>query len=443
MATGARSTTNTSSQPQLPQPSFDIIPTDGSTLQEIDRVAAQQLRSDDDSSPRSLQGRVTPPSTPRPARISRFFDLQTSSDDNEVGDADSQRSNQSSPGFTTSSDSLNKSGFYTPSPRKAVSKKTPSSEEAVKSLSTIIDDHHPGYDLSPRSHTTFQGALRKVNQWKSPHKPKEQVRAFFRDALVQTGSTTEVPSPSVVGRRLVFSTHNLDDIDSQWTTDLAKSLRFSILDAKHLKDLENNGGFHICGADHPRDCSVILRRTNLLTGVWCGRVCKEGSLNEIRKKFSSFVPRQMKLEHYQFLIAQAINTPGCKIAQQDNRRLYRVVDGKNSFVIECYFQEEGTRIRSAIPVFHLEVYNGKDKSFIIEYSSKWSLSEKDPLICTSHEVFYDQLFDLLRTCPDAVVYETDDKIIVDVGVLYNTEHPKYGTCPIDQGLLVEISKKLL
>ena len=106
-------------------------------------------------------------------------------------------------------------------------------------------------------------------------------------------------------------------------------------------------------------------------------------------------------------------------------------------------QDEGTLIRSAIPVFHYEVYNGKDKSFKVEYSSKWSLADDDLLICTSHEVVYAQLLELLEKCPEAAIYENDEKIIVDVGFLHNTEHPKYGSCPIDQGLLVEISKKLL
>jgi hypothetical protein len=207
--------------------------------------------------------------------------------------------------------------------------------------------------------------------------------------------------------------------------------------------LKRQGGFHICSAGHPRDRYVILRRTNLLTGVWCGRVCAKEDLTQILKKFTSFIPRTMSLKHYQELILQALNNDVCKIAQQDNRRLYRVVDGTNSFVIECYFEEEGMRIRSAIPVFHLEVYNGKDKSFKIEYSHKRSLADNDPLICTSHEVIYNQLFELLETYPEAIVYQTDDKIIVDVGLLYNTEHPKYGSCPIDQGLLVVISKKLL
>ncbi|HEY5235340.1 MAG TPA: hypothetical protein VIJ14_04105 [Rhabdochlamydiaceae bacterium] len=431
------------------RPMLAIDPLNELLFETVDEVVQDELeKSQQNAVAPTLQGRVSDPSTPpRQHRISRLLDPQTPSDDDETGDSVSQRSNQSSPGFTTSSEGLNKSqfGFVTPesSPHKTAPKKTPDSAEAEQSLRAIIDDHHPGYDLSPDSKDAFQGALRKVKQWQSPHKAKDSVRRYLGAALEQTGAATEVPSPALLGRRLIFATHNCDDIMGDWTTRLAKDLRFSFLDAKHLEDLEDNGGFHICGADHPRDRWVILRRTNLMTGVWCGRVCEEGRLNEIRKKFSSFVPRKMNLEHYQSLIAAAINTPACKIAQQSNRRLYRVVDGNNSFVVECYIQEEGTRIRSAMPVFHYEVWNGKDNSFQVHYSYKWSLADNDPLINCVHEVVYAQLFDLLKRCPDAIVYETDDKIIVDVGLLYNSEFPKYGRCPIDQGLLVEISKKLL
>jgi hypothetical protein len=304
----------------------------------------------------------------------------------------------------------------------------------------VIDGNDLGFDLSPYSKQAFTLALRKAKEWQTPHKAKEDVRRSFTEALKRSGSTTEVPSPVGIGRRLVFAAVDTDALMGEWTKQIAIDLRFSFLDVKHLKDLERQGGFHICGADHPRDGCVVERRTNLLTGVWCGRVCQAGNLTKTLKKFSSFVPRQMNLEQYQSLIAHAINTPDCKIAEEGNRRLYRVVDGKNTFVVECYLQEQGTVIRSAIPVFHYEVYNGKDKSFQVQYSSKGSLADNDPLISTSYEVVYAQLLELLKGCPDAIVYNTDDKIVVDLGLLYNTQHPKYGSCPIDQGLLVEIPK---
>jgi len=216
-----------------------------------------------------------------------------------------------------------------------------------------------------------------------------------------------------------------------------------ILDARHLSDLESkDGGFHICPENHPRDAFVRQRRTSLLTGVWCGKVFDETNPAKIRKEFTSFVPRKMSLQHYQSLIALAIDNDSCKIAQQNNRRLYRVDDTDNSFVIECYFQEEGTRIRSAIPVFHYEVYNGTDTSFTVRYSYKHSLEEGNPVFLYNFEVVYSQLFELLQTYQDPLPYEMDDKIIVDIGKLYNS-NPKYGRCPIEQGILVEIPKKSL
>ncbi len=437
--------TTAKSQERLPRPIFNFIPIAEDTLTEIDRIAEERTVVDA-SRPSPLQGRVSPCPT-----ISSWMATLTpdGSEDDETVDSESQMSGRSSPEFQVSTGSLNSSsGFSTPfitpesSPRKAASNKIPNTPEAVRLLTTVIEGHHPGYELSPDSKADMTSALRKVKQWQSPHEAKDNVRRSLAEALERSGSTTEVSSPLVVGRRLVFAATETDDIMGDWTTCLAVDLRFSFLDVKHLRDLERQGGFHICSADHPRDGCVIQRRTNLLTGVWCGRVCGKGDLTKTLKNFTSFVPRQMNLEHYQSLIAHAINTPACKIAGESNRRLYRIVDGKNTFVVECYLQEQGTRIRSAIPVFHYEVFNGKDKSFRIQYSYKWSLADNDPLICTSYEVVYAKLFELLEKCPEAIVNETDDKIIVDVGLLYNTPHPKYGSsCPIDQGLLVEISRK--
>jgi hypothetical protein len=326
------------------------------------------------------------------------------------------------------------------SPYKAP-KKTPDTPQTLKTFSALIDNHNPGYDLSPESKTQCKGVLEKVNTWESPYKAKDTARKLFGAKLVQTGSVTEVHSP-IVGKRLLFAAHEYEDISGEWTTSVAKELKVSFLDVKHLTNLERAGGFHICGQDHPRDRSVLKRRTNIWTDVWCGQVCKEENPAKILKQFSSFIPRHMNLDRYQSLISQAINTPNCKIAQQGNRYLYRLVDENTSFVVECFLQEEGTRIKSAIPVFQYEIYNGKDTQFRVVYLCQESLD--DEVCIADYDVAYEKLFELLRTCPkEAIVYDLEDKIIVDAGLLFSTENQGYDVCPIEKGILVEISRDLL
>jgi hypothetical protein len=414
-------------------------PRNKSLFEVIDEVANDEFESPRHNDATDLDGRVTSSTSstpPKSGRSSHFFD---SSDDNEQGDSNSQESDPNSPdvfSWLHVSD-----GFTTPprSPKKQ-DPKTPDAEKAVKSLSRIIDGNDPGYDLSPTSKKKFNNALKTVNTWKSPHKGKDTVRKLFSATLEKTGAIAKVSAGGASSA--IFATKNPEDIRGEWTLELSKPLKFSFLDVKHLEDLERNGGFHICSAAHPRDRFVVSRRTNLLTGVWCGQVCAEKDPNKILKKFTSFIPREMTLEQYQQLIADA-KGKDIRIAEQGNRCLYRVGNDKNSFVVECYLQEGGAIIKSAIPVFHYETYNGKDKSFKIEYTSKRSLADNDALTHDFHEVIYDRLFELLKTHPEAIVYDTKDKIVVDMGLLYNTHHAKYGSCPIDQGLLVEISKEFL
>lgn len=323
------------------------------------------------------------------------------------------------------------------SPYKAP-KKTPDTPQTLKTFSALMDNHDPGYDLSPESKAQCKGVLEKFNTWDSPYKARDSARKLFGAKLAQTGSVTEVPSP-IVGRRLIFAAPEYEDISGEWTTNLAKELKVSFLDVKHLTDLERAGGFHICGQDHPRDRSVIKRRTNIWTDIWCGQVCKEEDPAKILKQFSSFIPRHMNLDRYQFLISQAMNTPNCKVAQQGNRYLYRLVDENTSFVVECYLQEEGTRIKSAIPVFQYEVYNGKDTQFRVVYLCQESLDNEECI--ATYDVTYEKLFELLRTCPkEAIVYDLEDKIIVDAGILFGTPNQDYDICPIEKGVLVEIPK---
>ncbi len=355
-------------------------------------------------------------------------------------------------GYSSRNFFMSSNSFFTPiSSPKPSPEKNPDTPEALKIILNVLDSQELGSNLTFDIKKDFTRAHKKINQT-SPYKPKDDARKFFSETLTQTGSITEVPYSGPVRRRL-FTTENYnDDIGGDWSRKLSQTFNFSFLDVKHLTDLEKSGGFHICEADHSRDRSVIHRRTNLSTGVWCGQVCEEGNLHIILKKFSSFVPRVINLEDYKVLISQALNAEDCKIAEQDNRRLYRVVDKRKAFVIdrevdenrtfviECYIQEEGTLIKSAMPVFHYEVYNGKDQDFQVRYCYQESLA--DPVKLCAYNVVFKELFELLREYPAAAVYTTKDKLIVDVGILYN-KCPKYGTCPIEKGLLVEIPKELL
>ncbi|HEX4840289.1 MAG TPA: hypothetical protein VFU89_07615 [Rhabdochlamydiaceae bacterium] len=420
--------TTTDSTSNSTRPILAANPLNKSLFEVIDEVAKEEFESPRQNDASDLEGRVTPPSTSsEPARVNRFLDFGNSSDDEPCNyDSSPERS-----------DEFNTSDGYSPEKQAP---KTPENDKTVKSLSRIIEANDPGYDLSPSSKAEFKSALKQVNEWESPHKGKNIVRKLFADTLENTGSVAKISAGDA--SVILFAAKNTDTVRGGWSLELSRSLNVSFLDVNHLEDLEKNGGFHICSATHPRDRFVISRRTNVLTGVWCGQVCAEKDSTKVLKKFTSFIPREMSLEQYQKLIADA-KEKETKIVQQNNRCLYRVTDEKNSFVVECYFQEGGAIIKSAIPVFHYEVYNGKDKSFKIEYTHKQSLSDNDPLTNVSHEVFYDQFFERLKTRPNAVVYDTDDKIVVDVGVLYNPAHPQYGSCPIDQGLLVEVSKDLL
>ncbi len=438
------------SDTKLPAPLFNTTHTDD--LNAVFRAANEISEGEDsasstNSTPRSLNNRVavqvTLPITPPRAAVqmrSRFF--ADSSDG--TGEEDSDHTVSS---LNASTDSPHRGNpFITPdiSPVKVVQKTTPNTPQAVVDLTSLLDSNHPGDNLTRQETATFNAAMRKAKQWVSPHDAKNAVRRSLGAALERTGSATAIPSAANnTSRRLVFASAAPDELKSEWSLEAAQVFKVNILDAKHLEELEKQGGFHICGAGHPHDELVKARRTNPVTGVWCGQVFDPENPAEIKKKFSSFVPRQMDLSQYQILIAQAIRNDNCKIAQQNNRRLYQIQDIANPFVIECYFQEGGTIIRTAIPVFHYQVYNGTDTSFTVRYIYKHSLDEGNPELTYEHTVIYWQLFELLKTCDEAIVYDMDDKIVVDLGRLYKNCPKTCTKCPIDQGFLVEIPRKFL
>ena len=147
----------------------------------------------------------------------------------------------------------------------------------------------------------------------------------------------------------------------------------------------------------------------------------------------------MSFDEFKVLLSEMLNNDTLKIAQQDNRRLYRIVDGDNSFVIECYFHLEGTWIRSAMPLFHYEVYNGIDKFFNLHYSTQKSL--EDVLVKEIYKISYATLFKLIKKHPETTIYDMHEKIIVDAGILFCKE--KGLKCPFEKGVYVEIPKKFL
>lgn len=418
---------------KLPTPTFYFTGED-EDLAEIDRAAAEVDSCESEmSSPNSKPSPQVNRDDSQNYRIrSRFF---ASSSDT----ADGSNPTGSSPGCLTDSRDVDDL-FRTPDCPTITSEKTPDTPAAINGFETVLAKNELGYDLTPTSKATFSAAVKRIDRLISPEEAKEAARCLFRDKLLEGGSTEKIES--VHPRRLVFSTTNREDISCDWATDAAKALKIKILDAAHLNDLGQKGGFHVCGRGHPRDAYVKLRRTNLLTGVWCGVVYDNKDQTKIAKKFSSFIPREMAFGDYKILIANALNSDDCKIAQQDNRGLYRVINGDNSFVIECYFQEKGTQVASAFPVFHYEVYTGESLSFEVPYTYKGSLADNDPIIECTYEVIYEQLFELLKTCREAIVYDMEDKIVVDLGKLYRG-NGKYGLCPIEEGLLVEIPKKFL
>lgn len=405
------------------RPILDPVPFDDATIDVYDSLSAETAQVDTYKTS-SLQGRVSPEPTPW------FTTLSPNCSDDESGYSYDDHDDLECPEAGVSS-------LINFSPESSPDKMTSTTPETVKSLTTLIKNNDLGWDLTPNSKKKYSRAVNEVKEWKSPYKAKDDIRLVFIDALEQTGAATEVPSPSTVKRRLFAIENHEDKLNGDWTKELSKIFGISFLYVIHLTDLEKKGGFHICGKDHPLDRFVIRRRTNLKTGVWCGQVCEEVNPLKIVKKFTSFIPREMDLERYKLLICQALNMEDCKLAQHDNRSLYRVFDEKTTFVIECYWQEKGTLIKSAMPIFHYQACNGIDKSFQVEYCNQESLDA--PMIPAVYEVVFEQLFDLLPGCPEAIVYNTEDKLIVDVGILYN-KNPKYGTCPIDKGVLVEIPK---
>jgi len=407
-------TTDTTTQERELGPTFDFT-NDDIKIGTTKRLAKEKIEVDT-SKASPLKERVSP---------------RSASSDSEIFSYDDDLESSVSGHNYLESNSYDSDFFDTPNSSPSKLTENPDTPQALNTLSAVMDKHHPGYDLSPTSKAAFKGALEKVNAWESPYKAKDKARQLFGAKLLQTESITEIHSP-IVPRRLIFAAHDYEDVMGSWTTDLAKGLGFCFLDVKHLTDLEKNSGFHICGKDHPRNHSVIKRRTNIWTDVWCGQVCEEENPLKIQKNFSSFIPQNMDLKHYQSLLSQAINTPNCKIAQQDNRRLYRL---DNTFVVECYVQDEGTRIKSAIPVFHYEVYNKKDEQFRVVYLCQDNVN--CPECIGTYDVSYEKLFDLLPTCSEkTIVYDTEDKRIVDVALLFND-------CPIEKGILVEIPKELL
>jgi hypothetical protein len=438
-----RPTAASQSNLKLPTPHFAITADDD--LEQINKATSEQEEDDSasssaDSTPRDLQNRVEVQVTPPRSAVqirSRFFADSTDGEDSERADSS----------LTVSTDNTPKNNrFITPhvSPVNFGPKTTPDTPQAVTDLIGLMDNNHPGDNLTRQDRATFTAAIRRAQQWKSPNDAKNVVRQSLGTAIEKTGSATAIPTAAThAGRRLVFSSMALDELKSEWSLEAAQVFKVNILDAKHLQEIQKQGGFHICGRGHPLDAFVRARRTNPVTGVWCGQVFDPENPRIIKKKFSSFIPRMMTLEHYENLIGQAIRDDSCKIAQQDNRRLYRIQDIDNSFVIECYLQEGGTIIRSAIPVFHYQVYNPADTSFTVHYSYKHSLEEGNSELLYDFEVIYGQLFELLKECPDALVYDMDDKIVVDLGKLYKNCPKHYRKCPIDQGFLVEIPKRFV
>jgi len=430
----------------LPVPPLELDPQPSAATEMIDKLAEEKAKQKANSNTSDLKDRVT---TPR--KTSSILDPQTpnKTDDSEgtPGSSPSNNSDGTPQDINTSFSlpSFDKSPYSNPgtpdhstsaTPAATPSSKTPT---AVTRLLDVIDKNDPTCDLSPRSRKTLDAGIKKLDEVKTPARKNEyttRIRERLGKTLIATGASQVSPSCQ---QRLVFSCTLVQELRDSWTTFLAHRVDVTILDAKHFQDLEDDGGFHICPAGHQRDASVHFRRTNIETGVWCGKVFDSDRPTKPLKKFSSFIPRTMTKEQYDVLISNTINDDRCKIVAEGNRRLYRL-DGKG-LLVEMYFKDNGAIVRSAIPQFHYEVYRGKEKDFTIEYYDQFSLN--DPRRVCTYTVNYEQLFELLLKDPAAVVYKiNDDKIIVDVGVLYD-RNPKYGSCSIAQGLLVEIDRNLL
>ncbi len=450
MSLVSTTTATSTCQERTPLPTFNLIPVDDETLDEIDRIAKEKVQMGWSKSS-SLEERVSPRS--EKDALTNHENAEDFSWDNDTNcnfpilteslsnSGNFSASGLSSSGYQSSTDSLSSSNFFTP-PHTPEKKKPMNSPQALKTLKNVMENNDPSNDIISKDSGEVDAALKTLSQRGSPDKSKNVARQLFKEVIEKTGTVKEVPSPEVVGRRLIFATNDYESVMGNWTISVAKELRFSFIDERHLIDLERLGGFHICGPNHPRDRFVTKRRTNIWTDVWCGQVCKEGDLNNILKQFTSFVPRDMSLAHYNSLISNAINTPSFKIAEQNNRRLYKLIDEKhNLFVVELYFQEQYTRIKSAIPIFHYEVYNKIDTSFRVVYLCQETVD--DNVCIADYDVSYEKLFKLLKTCNEAIVYDTEDKIIVDVGLLFSTPNQDYDVCPIEKGVLVEIPKAFL
>ncbi len=446
------------STPNLSSPTNPLIP-----VSELDPEALETLKMMDElvkkqpkeisppTTPRALTGRalaLTSPSSPEKESLpttpvkteSKFLALSPASE--ESPDSTPEKTPPRKSKFFAADSSSDNTPESTPEKKIAVSPGSalmPQTPTDLKIAKGIIGTNDPKFNLMPKDRQRLEKGLKCLNELKSPQHSQQvaAVRTLVTQALGRNSPVLEVRSP-LAPRNLMLAIENC--ADESWITPTLKPSGTLLLDRTHHTRFINGSGKHICPIGDPLDNRILKRRINLDTGIWCGMITTANQ----EEKFSSFIPRTMTEEKYYALLQKTLANENFCIARAENKGLYTVHGEGFHFCIEVYSREEGTMIRSAFPIFHHESYNGKQKTLKIEIGHKWSIEEKDPVVRLPYEISYKVILDhakALKEGAEAIQYETDSTLIVDVNLLVGS-NPNY-SCPIPRGVLVSIPKRFI
>jgi hypothetical protein len=206
-----------------------------------------------------------------------------------------------------------------------------------------------------------------------------------------------------------------------------------------LKKIDVMPSFPFCPADQIHMFyNLIIHST---TQVWLGMDGNNGRVGQI----SFFLPPQIDENLFKTQLEQALTSGNGCIVHQGNKGLFHLDINGTCFDVEVTLLNG--KIHTVQPVFHFEKYDPTKESIRVAYLSRSFAG--DPTNQCVYELSSSKLIDLVKAhfsapsfkCP--IVYETEDTLFVDVGILDencpfkgNTSEDKFPS----KGLIIAILK---
>ena len=400
-------------------------------------------------SPRSLEDRTSPFSSPKPSRTAKGASKWFDSEDDSTPETTPQKTPTAPQksklwgnynyGDSSTESSPSKSGPNTP--KNAGTPTDIATPSPLKDAKEVIRESDTSCNILRGDQQVLDRGLQCLIDLESPQRTIQvtSMQRLFVDALNRSVSPAqEIPRPSA-RRNLSLAISNSGEV-AGWVKSALGRTELVLLDRDHHIKFQNGSGKHILTENDVLSDKIIKRFTHRTTGIWCGCIT---TASDPVGKFSSFIPRIMPEMGYYSLVTDAILDKTKTIARAENKGLYLIKNGQHDICIQVYFSSEGREIRSAFPIFHYEVYNGNNSHLSIPMDCQDNATA--PCISISFERPYAYLLSKvkgLKTGDEAIQYETEEMRIVDIALLIG-EQDEFGPCPFERGIFVSFPKKLL